>query len=183
MENLVFYCAACNKLFVGEDYHQFERPKCPNCRKATVSTGVTKEEWLRMTKVERDVKLKALTGRSAREDYANENSISYLDRLYTHTLTGVTPVGKVTATATYGIGLLTGIVLAFCNLFGCECEMYTNKVEKAEYAATVLLKTYADNLGADGVMDIRYQVYGTTVFISGTAYKQEASQNSCWKTT
>ena len=30
--------------------------------------------------------------------------------LYTHTLTGVTPIEKVTATSTYGLGLLTWIV-------------------------------------------------------------------------
>ena len=93
--------------------------------------------------------------------------------LYTHTLTNVTPIEKVTATSTYGIGFLTWIVLGFCNLLGCECEMYNNKVEKAEEAATLLLKAYANNLGAAGIMDVRYQIHGTTVFMSGTAYIEE----------
>ena len=93
--------------------------------------------------------------------------------LYTHTLTDVTPMEKVTATSTYGIGFLTWIVLCFCNLIGCECEMYNNKVEKAENAATRLLKAYADNLGATGIMDVHYQVHGTTVVVSGTAYTEE----------
>ena len=93
MNNLVFYCANCNKTFVGEEYQQSERPKCPNCGKATVSTGVSKEEWLCLTKEEREEKLNELTGRSAREAYANkigvayqennDNSSSVLDSLYT----------------------------------------------------------------------------------------------------
>ena len=93
--------------------------------------------------------------------------------IFTHTLTEVTPIQRVTATSTYGIGLLTAIVLWFCNIFGCECDMYNVKVEKAEKTATQLLENYAYSLGATGIMDVSYQVHGTTVFVSGTAYTKE----------
>ena len=93
-------------------------------------------------------------------------------KLYTNTLQNVTPIKMLTATATYGIGGLTAIVLFFCNLFGIKCDMYTNKLDKAEDEATEYLKLYAKNIGADGVMDVRCQIDGLTFFICGTAYKE-----------
>lgn len=77
-----------------------------------------------------------------------------------------------TATATYGAGFLTTIVKAFCELFGTKCDMYTNKLDKAEDKATEYLKLYAKDIGADGVMDVRCQIDGLTFFICGTAYKE-----------
>ena len=41
----------------------------------------------------------------------------------------------VSAASTYGIGLLTYIVYGFCNVFGLECKMYSEKIERAKEAA------------------------------------------------
>ena len=93
--------------------------------------------------------------------------------LYTNTLENVTPIKMLTATATYGTGLLTSIALFFCSLCGIECKMYTNKLDKAEDTATEYLKLYAKDLGADGIMDVRCQIDGLTFFICGTAFKEK----------
>ncbi len=93
-------------------------------------------------------------------------------KLYTNTLQNVTPIKMLTANATYGVGFLTWIVLGFCNLFGIKCDMYTNKLDKAEDEAIEYLKLYAKNIGADGVMNVRCQIDGLTFFVCGTAYKE-----------
>ena len=78
----------------------------------------------------------------------------------------------LTATATYGTGIITAIVKSFCDFFGIKCDMYTNKLDKAEDKATEYLKLYAEDIGADGIMDVRCQIDGLTFFICGTAYKE-----------
>lgn len=40
---------------------------------------------------------------------------------------GVKQIKMVSASATYGIGFLTAIVLGFCNTFGIQCKMYDKK--------------------------------------------------------
>lgn len=97
-------------------------------------------------------------------------------KLYTSTLPNVTPIKMLTSSATYGMGFFTAIVKAFCELFGMKCDMYTNKLDKAEDAATNYLKRYAQDIGADGVMEVRCQVDGLTFFICGTAYKENKAQ-------
>ena len=97
-------------------------------------------------------------------------------KLYTHTLSNVTPIKMLSATATFGIGFLTAIVKMFCELFGTKCDMYTNKLDKAEDEATEYLKLYAKDIGADGVMDVRFQIDGLTFFIYGTAYKENKAE-------
>ena len=92
-------------------------------------------------------------------------------KLYTNTLENVTPIKMLTASATYGIGFLTLIVKAVCDFLGCKCDMYTNKLDKAEDTATEYLTLYAKDIGADGVMDVRCQIDGLTFFICGTAFK------------
>lgn len=67
----------------------------------------------------------------------------YRMKLYTSTLPSVTPIKMLTASATYGEGFLTAIVKAFCELFGAKCDMYTNKLDKAEDAATSYPMRYA----------------------------------------
>ena len=94
-------------------------------------------------------------------------------KLYTNTLENVTPIKMLTATATYGTGFLTSVVKFFCELFGLKCDMYTNKLDKAEDTATEYLRLYAKDIGADGVMDVRCQIDGLTFFICGTAYKEK----------
>ena len=96
-------------------------------------------------------------------------------KLYTNTLPDVVPLKMLTASATYGMGFLTSIVKVFCEFFGVKCDMYTNKLDKAEDKATEYLMLYAKDIGADGVMDVRCQIDGLTFFICGTAYKEKNS--------
>ena len=96
-------------------------------------------------------------------------------KLYTNTLPDVIPLKMLTASATYGMGFLTSIVKVFCEFFGVKCDMYTNKLDKAEDKATEYLMLYAKDIGADGVMDVRCQIDGLTFFICGTAYKEKNS--------
>ncbi|MBR6514213.1 MAG: heavy metal-binding domain-containing protein [Clostridia bacterium] len=87
-------------------------------------------------------------------------------------LDNVEELKLVTATSTYGLGLLTHIVYGFCNIFGLECNMYKEKIEKAQESATEQLIQRATYLSRpDGIMNISYQVSGMTVFVSGVAYK------------
>ena len=101
-------------------------------------------------------------------NYKNQKCI----KIYTFTLTNVTAIETIAASATYGIGLLTSIVLAFCNLFGIKCNMYTDKLDRAEREATEQLIEQAKRLNADGVMDAHCQVDNLTFLIYGTAYKE-----------
>lgn len=94
-------------------------------------------------------------------------------KLYTNTLPDVVPLKMLTASATYGMGFLTSIVKVFCEFFGVKCDMYTNKLDKAEDKATEYLMLYAKDIGADGVMDVRCRIDGLSFFICGTAYKEK----------
>ena len=95
-------------------------------------------------------------------------------KLYTNTLADVIPLKMLTASATYGMGFLTSVVKVFCEFLGIKCDMYTNKLDKAEDKATEYLMLYAKDIGADGVMDVRCQIDGLTFFICGTAYKEKS---------
>lgn len=86
-------------------------------------------------------------------------------------LDNVSELKTLTATATCGIGLLTAIVLSFCMLFGLQCSWFSKKVEKSKSVATQLLIEKAGQLSADGLMNIRFELSGLTVFVYGTAYK------------
>jgi len=86
-------------------------------------------------------------------------------------LENVTSIKMLSASSIYGIGLITAIVLGFCCLFGAECGMYDQKIEKAKNSAAKKLIKKAEAVGANGIMDVKIQVFGTTVFMSGIAYK------------
>lgn len=87
-------------------------------------------------------------------------------------LYNVKHIKMVSATATYGIGFLTYIVLGFCHLFGVECKMYDEKIEKAKSSAAVKLTDKAKAAGATGIMDVKFQMHGTTIFMYGIAYTE-----------
>ena len=59
MSALVFYCFHCNKGFAGEAYHKDDQPLCPHCQRKTVSTGVAREEWAKLSKEEREDALRS----------------------------------------------------------------------------------------------------------------------------
>ena len=80
------------------------------------------------------------------------------------------PIEIVSASATFGVGLLTGFVYGLSNFFGTECKMYAKKVTKATDSATKKLVKAATKLNAAGIMDVRYEVHGMSVFVYGTAY-------------
>lgn len=76
----------------------------------------------------------------------------------------------VCASSTYGMGLLTGIIYGLCHVFGTECRAYDWKIQKAKESADEKLAELAYDMGADGVMNIRYLISGMTVFVSGLTY-------------
>ena len=62
--NQTFIGSKCNQTFIGRDCKESDRPECPNCKKKTYSTGITKGEWVQMTKEERQNKLQEITENS-----------------------------------------------------------------------------------------------------------------------
>ena len=85
------------------------------------------------------------------------------------------PIEIVSASATFGIGLITGFAYSLSNIFGKECKMYAKKVTKATDSATKKLVKAATKLNAAGIMDVRYEVHGTSVFVYGMAYAATAT--------
>lgn len=97
MSELVFYCTNCQKTFTGKDYRASDRPECPKCGEATRSTGITREQWLQMSKDEREALLRGLERKEEhaqqKEEYAasigvtvpqNQEDVkkSFMDDLY-----------------------------------------------------------------------------------------------------
>lgn len=80
-------------------------------------------------------------------------------------------IKMLSASSTYGVGFFTAISVWFCNIFGLECKMYGKKIEKAKNSAARILMEKAAALGAAGIMDVQFQVTGTTVLLYGIAYK------------
>ena len=83
----------------------------------------------------------------------------------------VNHIKMLTSNATYGVGFFTAISLWFCNIFGIQCEMYDKKIEMAKNTAIETMVMKATKLGATGIMDVKFQISGTTVFVYGIAYK------------
>ena len=81
MDALVFYCSNCKQTFLGREYKETDRPPCPNCKKRTQTTGITKEAWVAMSKEEHQEKLDALTQQEEKEKnrktYAQSVGITY----------------------------------------------------------------------------------------------------------
>ncbi len=91
-------------------------------------------------------------------------------------LENVKEVGTITAVSTFGTGLLTAIVTYFIELFGIENNMLVKKIEKAEDSAIDKLIVLANALGeVDGIMNLRFQLSGKTVLVSGTVYQEYTS--------
>lgn len=82
----------------------------------------------------------------------------------------VKQIKMLSASATYGTGFLTSIVHGFCNIIGIQCKMYDKKIEKSKNAAATKLIEKANAAGASGIMDVQFQIHGTTVFMYGIAY-------------
>lgn len=82
----------------------------------------------------------------------------------------VKQIKMISSITTYGIGLITYIVLGFYHLFGIECKMYDKKIEKAKSSAACKLMDKAKAIEATGIMDVKFQIHGTTIFMYGIAY-------------
>lgn len=84
----------------------------------------------------------------------------------------VKEIKMLSASATYGTGFLTSIALGIYNIIGTQCKMYDKKIEKAKNAAAASLIEKATAVSADGIMNVQFQIHGTTVFMYGIAYSE-----------
>ena len=92
-------------------------------------------------------------------------------KLTSESIPNVQAVKMVSATSTYGIGFGTWFCTELANLCGTECKRLGKKINKANVSATNELMAKAAAANADGIMEIRYQISGKTVFMYGIAYK------------
>ena len=92
-------------------------------------------------------------------------------KLTFESIPNVQAVKMISATSTYGTGFWTGICTGCANLCGTECKRLGKKINKAKTSATNELMAKAAAANADGIMEIRYQISGKTVFMYGIAYK------------
>ena len=95
-------------------------------------------------------------------------------KLTTVTLDYVNDLGEVSGVCVYGVGLITSLFYGICTLFGKSSVFLGRKLDRAKEKATEEMKLYAEERGADGVMNIRYQLSGLTVLVYGTAYSYPA---------
>ena len=89
-------------------------------------------------------------------------------------LENVSQLGLVSGVSSHGIGFFTGMCDFFCRFFGEENKMLTKKIEFSKSAAFSRMAQKAIKIGADGVMDFRYEITNhTTIIAYGTAFKKE----------
>ena len=87
-------------------------------------------------------------------------------------LEDVKELKTVSAASVYGTGFLTTIVSWFIELFGTENKMLIDKIEKAKESAMLSLVAKAKTTrGVDGIMNLRFQISGKTVFAYGTVFR------------
>ncbi len=92
-------------------------------------------------------------------------------KLTTVTLYDVKDLGEVSGVCIYGMGLLTAICWMICQIFGKSSIFVGRKLERAKEKALEEMKLYAQELGADGVMHLRYQLSGRSVLVYGSAFQ------------
>ena len=87
------------------------------------------------------------------------------------TVDNVKELGLISASSTWGIGLIGLISLLFCHLCGIECHDVNLKIERAKRKAESELVEEAKMFHANGIMNVHYELSGTTVLVYGVAYK------------
>ena len=92
-------------------------------------------------------------------------------KLTTLTLYDVKDLGEVSGVCIYGVGLLSALCYLVCSLIGKNAIFVGRKLERAKEKALEEMKLYAQEMGADGVMDMRYQLSGLSVMAYGTAFQ------------
>ena len=131
MNALVFYCSNCKQTFLGREYKETDRPHCPNCKRRTQSTGITKSVWVEMSKEERQEKIDTLTQQEEKEKtrkvYAQSVGIDYEENANRNEETAVdgwyTDVGKKIkgwAKTIFIIEAIMFVVVAIIMLFTAE---------------------------------------------------------------
>ena len=86
-------------------------------------------------------------------------------KLTTVTLYDVKDLGEVSGVCIYGMGLFTCICYLICQIIGKSSVFVGRKIDRAE------MKIYAQEMGADGVMNLRYQLSGLSVMVYGSAFQ------------
>lgn len=87
-------------------------------------------------------------------------------------LENVKEIKTVSASSFYGIGLLTGIVTYFIEIFGIENKMLVKKIEKAKESALQVVIDQAKAIpGATGIMNLSFQMSGRAVLAYGTVFQ------------
>ena len=102
MSEFVFYCNNCKRTFLGREYKKSDRPPCPNCKRRTQPTGITKNVWVEMSKEERQEKIDTLTQQEEEEEnrkvYAQPVGVTYEENTNRNEETAVdgwyTDIGK-----------------------------------------------------------------------------------------
>jgi uncharacterized protein YbjQ (UPF0145 family) len=90
--------------------------------------------------------------------------------IFTSTIPNAIPIQFVSERSTYGTGFFTLFVSTFCEFFGLPNGLYSSKMERAEENAMKALLERAEEVGADGVMDVRCEIHGLSILVYGTAY-------------
>ena len=80
-------------------------------------------------------------------------------------------VGLMSAQASKGIGLLTSIAMFFCNVFGGESYLYTEKIGKVKKTALERLIEKANRRGCDRLTNINFVMDGLSVIAYGTGLR------------
>lgn len=80
-------------------------------------------------------------------------------------------VALMSAQASTGIGLLTAIAQGFCNVFGGETDLYTEKIGKVKLMALERLIEIANKRGCDRLTNINFVMDGLSVIAYGTGLK------------
>ena len=83
----------------------------------------------------------------------------------------VEEIKVITSVSCYGIGLLTMIWTAICNLIGIENTLLENKINMAKNRAINELIDKAKELDAKGIMKLRIEINNLNVLVYGIAYK------------
>ena len=92
-------------------------------------------------------------------------------KIFASSIPDAIPIQFVSERSTYGTGFLTLFISGFCELFGLPNGMYSKKMQKAERNAMQALEKVANQLGADGIMDVRCEIHNLSILVYGTAYR------------
>ncbi len=94
-------------------------------------------------------------------------------KISTVKIDNVKDLGMVNSVSVYGIGIITSFIYSLFSFLGMQSTFMTNKMAKVINSATDSLKSSAAQIGADGVMNVQYQMTMLCVMAYGTAFKYD----------